>query len=142
MTIRKESRSMIERLRAVLIAVRDIEEASRRYASFLNLIPSNEIADEEGVRICSFNLGDVMLALISPLESNKPLIRFLEQKGEGLFGISLEADSAEQEIERIELLGIEFATPLQTVTRTGEKYVWTRPRSLYGTAFEIAEFPK
>jgi len=140
--VQDKENTMIKKIREIVIAVEDIEAAAKRYSQVFGLEPAIETIEEEGMKACSFSLGETGLYLISPERHDSPVDKFLKNKGEGIFGISLEVTNIEKDAREYEERGLEFSyREPKIIERTGERYLWTRPKSMHGVAFEIAQFP-
>jgi len=133
---------VIKRIREIVIAVSDLDKAVERYSKVFHLQPAIEVFEEEDIKACSFTLGETDLYLISPLKPDTAVDKFINERGAGVFGISIEVTDIERDLAELETGGVEvsFREP-RVVARTGERYVWTRPRSMHGVAFEFAQFP-
>ena len=70
----------------VVIVVRDIEKASKSYSELLGIsFWDAGVREDFGVRaMVSWDGG---IELISPTDANSEAARFLEKRGEGLFGV-------------------------------------------------------
>jgi len=132
---------MIKRLRCVLIAVRDLDEAVERFASILNIKPRLAEFQGEGIKAAFFPLGDSAIELISPMRPDVPLEKFLSSRGEGLFGISLEVANIEESIKTLEAKQVRLLAKEPSVDELGYRYVYSHPRSLCGVEIEFTEPP-
>lgn len=97
---RSKQPNTAKRLASVWIAVRDAEEAVKRYQriGLIRTIKTDiPIMQATGIVL---NAGSGSILLVSPVESKGPILRFLMQRGEGVIGASFEvADlSAGQEV--------------------------------------------
>ena len=132
---------MIKKLRCVLIAVRDFEEAVARFGGVLGVKPKIVEFQGEGIKSAVFPVGDSAIELISPSKPGIPVDRFLNSRGEGLFGISLEVDNIEESMrdlaaKEVRLLGQEPSTD-----ELGYRYVYSHPKSLHGVEVEFTQPP-
>ena len=82
-----------KRLASVWIAVREVDEAVKRYER-IGLGPTKRtdipLMSAKGVVL---NAGRGSILLLSPIESKGPVLRFLMQRGEGVIGTSIEVAS-------------------------------------------------
>jgi catechol 2,3-dioxygenase-like lactoylglutathione lyase family enzyme len=90
---KKKHANTAKRLASALIAVRDIDEAVKRYER-IGLTPTKRtdipIMNARGAVL---NAGQGSILLLSPIESKGPILRFLMQRGEGVIGASIEVAS-------------------------------------------------
>jgi methylmalonyl-CoA epimerase len=125
----------------VLIAVRNFDDAVDRFSTVLGTKPRLATFQAEGVRSAFFPLGDSGLELISPLKPDIPLERFLNSRGEGLFGVSLEVDNIEESIKSLEANQVRLLAQEPSVDELGYRYVYSHPKSLHGVEIEFTEPP-
>ena len=132
---------MIEKLRCVLIAVSNFDEAVARYTSVLDVKPRLAQFPGEGIQVAFFPLGDSAIELISPTRPETPLGGFLSSRGEGVFGISLEVADIEKSIKDLEAKDVRLLAREPTVDEMGYRYVYSHPKSLHGVEIEFTQPP-
>jgi methylmalonyl-CoA/ethylmalonyl-CoA epimerase len=93
---------MVEELDHVAIAVRDLEEWTRRFevllgrpVSFRGSIP------EDHVLTAQFHLGETKLELIAPSADQGAVARRLRDAGEGVYLIAVRVDDLEATLARL-----------------------------------------
>lgn len=91
------------------IVVSDMNEALRRYGGVWGLEPSirTEVRDQQ-VEIAFLPVGDTQLELISPLDADSGVARFLERHGESLHHIGIAVDDIRAELQTLSESGIEL----------------------------------
>lgn len=98
---------MLKSINHIGIAVRDLEtsiETFRRIFCFDDI--HRETVTDQGVKVASFKIGDVLIELTEPLGDNSPIAKFLEKKGEGIHHIAFSSDDIGADLERLAGSGI------------------------------------
>ncbi|MBF0586711.1 methylmalonyl-CoA epimerase [Prosthecochloris sp. N3] len=94
---------MIKSIDHIAIAVSDLDKAVERYTALIGTTPDAARIEEvpsEHVRVAFLSIGGTKIELLEPLNSDGPIARFLEKKGEGLHHIALETEDLEEETRR------------------------------------------
>jgi len=137
---------MLERLHAAVVAVRDVDSATRMYSEMFGLkATSPEVLTELGVKRTVFPLGDkTFLELTEPLPSNTAMARFLDNKGEGLYLISFEVSNLDKHLEQLKAKGVEVAVPdgpPSSFRLLGEPHriAFVHPRFTRGVLIDLVE---
>ncbi|NLH99292.1 MAG: VOC family protein [Chthonomonadales bacterium] len=112
------------RLAQVALVVRDIEEASRRWAALLGVPVPNVITTAPGLEVAQtykgkpsdaraklafFQLGPVQLELIEPLGGDSTWQEALDRKGEGFHHIAFWVEGMQQSVDYLREHGIPMA---------------------------------
>lgn len=130
---------MIEKIRAILIAVRDFDAAAERYATVLGLKPKIIIYEGEGIKVASFSIGESEIELISPLKTGIPIDKFINTRGEGVFAISLQVTDIDNDMKELTERGLRFLTEEPLIDELGTRYAYTHPKSMHGVEFELSQ---
>lgn len=100
---------MISNIDHIAIAVHDLEKALAQF-SVLTGASDEQIRIEEvpseKVRVAFITIGNSRIELIESMETESPIAKFLEKRGEGLHHIALETTDLEAETTRTEQAGI------------------------------------
>ena len=130
---------MIKGIYGINIAVKDLNEAVKRYESAFG-VKSEPMSARDfafpGLTGAKLNIGGTFLTLISSTQENTSVANFLSKKGEGVFLISVKVDDIEQDVEVLKERGLLFA--LKETSR-GEfgKVNFVHPKSMHGVQLEI-----
>ena len=83
---------MFTRIRAIHVAVKDVEEAAKLYTDSFGLkVSKSETLPELGIRNALLPIGDAVIELIEPLDPQQgPVTKFLQSRGEGVYMIALD----------------------------------------------------
>ena len=131
---------MINKIRAIHIAVNNVDEATREYSENLGLQVSRSGAmPEMGIKNALLPVGDAILELIEPLDPQQgPLARFLQNRGEGVYMIALEVDNLDSAIEELGAKGVRLIDA-DTESRGRGGPVFIHPKSTHGVLIELIE---
>lgn len=96
---------MVRRINRVLVAVRDLDEGCGTFQRALGLARGRRTeVSEVGAITEALPIGDAWVQLLQPVEDG-PVARFLEQHGQGIYGIGLEVASLADSRLRVEQCG-------------------------------------
>lgn len=80
-------------LRSVVVAVRDLEEAAERYAALFGVAQPAAVADAAlGAQTVTFDVGPHQVVLAYPSDPASPLVRRIQQQGDGPWQVVLAAE--------------------------------------------------
>ena len=125
------------------IAVRSLEQATKKYQEYLGLeAKAFDQVDEQGVRVAMIPIGDTNIELLEPTSSESPIEKFLSKKGEGIHHIALRVDNIEESLEKMKAAGAKLIdeSPRQGAHNTLVAFV--HPSSTNGVLLELVEYAK
>jgi len=96
---------MLKRIHHIDFLVRDMEQAIAQYTRIFGVEIENRVKIQ-GVDLAYFHIGDVLIALISPVDPRSPLAKQLDEKGEGLMHMGCEVDSLETAVQAMKAKGV------------------------------------
>jgi methylmalonyl-CoA/ethylmalonyl-CoA epimerase len=73
---------MLKRIHHIDFLVRDMDQAIAQYTRIFGVQVENRVK-VQGVELTYFHIGDVLIALISPIDSHSPLRNNSTRKGRG-----------------------------------------------------------
>ncbi len=127
----------------VAIAVNNLEEAAKFYQNVMGLkLTGVEVVTAQKTKVGFFKIGEVNIELVQPSEPDSPLVKFLENKGQGIHHLCFEVDDVEAEVKAFLEKG---ATMVDQKPRPGAhhtKVAFIHPKSSSGVLIELNEFPK
>jgi methylmalonyl-CoA/ethylmalonyl-CoA epimerase len=123
------------------IAVRDLEEALRRWAALFGAERSPiEEVPERGVRLAHLRFAKgPEIELIAPLGDASPVSKFLESRGEGIQHFTLEVDDIETAMRELSRAGLQFVSAEPQAGAGGVLIAFVHPQSLNGVLVEIQQ---
>src|SRR4051812_17251313 len=97
---------MVNKIEHIGIAVKNIEESNILFEKLLG-VPSykSEEVVSEGVLTSFFQTGTNKIELLTATNSESPIAKFLEKKGEGIHHIAFDVDDIAAETERLKKEG-------------------------------------
>ena len=134
----------MKRMDHVGIAVNNIEDALKLYVDMLNLTPWDrgivEIADK-GLKVVLLPIGENNIELLQPTNPENREARFLRERGEGLFHITIETDNFDTDVKTLKEKG--FAVEEEVTTGLFHGYMlrlaWLPPEDTQGVWIELVD---
>jgi len=134
---------MIKRFFGINIAVNDLDEAVKRYSAVFG--PATYTDPEEfafpGLKGATVKVGDVAINLIASEQPDTSIARFLERRGEGVFLVSVQVDSAAETMQQLKPQGVQFVSeePLPFGKDKKGRVAFAHPRSMHGVQWEFIQ---
>jgi methylmalonyl-CoA epimerase len=102
----------LKRLDHVVVAVRELDETARAWEHNLGLKaePVSQPAGSE-VRLASLPAGNAFLQLAQPLTAGHTLAGFIDERGEGMFSLSIEVDDLEAAVAELRGRSVHVSDP-------------------------------
>src|SRR5579871_1774205 len=90
----------MEKLEHIGIAVKNLDESNKLFAKLLGSqhYKIEEVASE-GVRTSFFELNGVKIELLEATNSESPIAKFIEKRGEGIHHLAFEVDNIDSSIQ-------------------------------------------
>jgi len=130
---------IVRRIDHIGIAVLNLDDAMELYDSLLGLKASLvETVEHEGVRAALLPWGDGQLELLESIDSDGPVGKFLERRGEGVHHVCFEVDNVDSEIEELKKKGIQLTRDEARPGLVGMA-TFVHPRSARGVLVEIVQ---
>lgn len=99
---------MIKGISHLGIAVKDMDKARDYYRTVFGLESREPIVGAGGtVKASLIDLDNVVLELLSPIGTDVPVAKFIQNRGEGIQHVCYEVDDIKREIERFKAINIE-----------------------------------
>ncbi len=129
----------INKIDHICIAVKDLEEAKRRWAPLLGKDePDESYVDEpEKIRVARYYLGEVGFELMESTSPDGDVARFVERRGEGVMLISLNVDNTRAAITELTDAGYPFIGGARPF-RQGE-FAFVHPKGTNGVLLEYID---
>ena len=131
---------MFSKIRAIHIAVSNVEEAAKQYSDSFGLqVSQSGTLPDLGIKNALLPIGDAILELIEPLDSEEgPVARFLKSRGEGVYMIALEVQNLDAAIQSFREKGVRLISD-DPQSRTQGSPVFIHPQSTRGVLIELVQ---
>lgn len=129
----------INRVAHIAIAVRDLDEGKRTFASVFGLEPSLEQDHAEyDVRMAMYDMGNAELELMQGPATTPFVGRWLAG-GDGLFHVCLEVDDLEAAVAELRGRGVKLLTDMPLQGHSGAPIAFLDPDCTGNVLFELVQ---
>ena len=133
---------MFEKISHIGIAVKDIEASSALFQALFGKRPDRaEDLPEHKVRTAMFTVGESAIELTEALDSESPIARFIEKRGEGVHHVSFVVDDIDAELVRLKAAGFQLIDERPRPGADGHRVAFLHPKSTNGVLIEISQKP-
>jgi len=130
------------RIDHVAIAVKDLDDALAFYREALGLeVTGRREVPAEGVEIAFLPTDDTEIELISPLDPENSIGRFLEKRGEGIHHLCVGVEDIEAAVAQLQDEGARVLSEIKSHA-DGTRYVFIHPKSTHGVLMELYQKPE
>lgn len=98
-----------------------------------------ETVQEQGVYAVLLRVGDTHVELISPIESDGSVARFLDRHGAGLHHVAYRTRDIENELQRLVAAGIRLIDDEPRIGLRGSRVAFVHPKSMDGVLTELVQ---
>lgn len=126
---------MFNKIHHIVIAVADLDAASSLYGKTFGL-KAQTLADmpTEGLRRIRFDVGNAFVDIAQPTNETGELGKFVKDKGEGIYLISVQVDDLAKTVKELRAKGAEV---VGDAVRGGR--VLVSPKTTHGALIELTE---
>ena len=131
---------MIRKFDHVGLVVRNTEETAALLSKLFGFqTAETRVEQAAGFKSTLMSQSDLTFELIEPVGPEGMIQRFVEKRGEGLHHISIQVSDLDEEVKRLQALGVLFSSekPMQVTETT--KVIFIHPRSTNGLLIELTE---
>ena len=123
------------------IAVNELEEAISLYRDVLGLkLEGVHVVEEQKVRVAFFSTGgETRIELLEPTESESPVAKFIERRGEGVHHIALKVRNINAVLEELRGKGLKLVDEKPRIGVGGAKIAFIHPKSTRNVLLELCE---
>lgn len=122
------------------VAVEDLDESIALYRDRLGMREQHrETVEEFGVEAALLEIGDAHVELLTPIQPDSAVARFLEKNGPGMHHVAYRTADIDAELERMNKAGVRM---IDEQARTGireSRVAFVHPKSTGGVLTEIVE---
>lgn len=98
-----------------------------------------ESVQREGVTTSFYELGESKIELLEAANSDSPIAKFLDKRGEGIHHIAFGVENIEAEIERLKKEGFQFISEEPKDGADNKLVVFLHPKSTNGILVELCQ---
>lgn len=121
------------------VAVKNLDEAIALYRDVLGFqLDGVYVLAERKVRVAFFSTGgETRIELLEPLDSESPIAKFLENRGEGIHHFAVEVKDIEGVLEKLKRKGVALVDDKPRIGAEGRKGAFVHPKSTHGVLLEL-----
>jgi len=126
------------------VAVKSLDEAVKVYRDVLGFeLKGVHVLKERKVKVAFLSTGnDAQIELLEPLESDSPVAKFLEARGEGIHHIAMKVDDIGAVLTQLKQKGVILVDEKPRDGAEGKKIAFVNPKSTKGVLLELVQLPK
>ncbi len=131
---------LVYNLDHVGIAVKDLDASIDSYRDRYGVEPAHrEIVESQGVEEALLPVGGSFVQLLTPLDPNSPVGRFLDRRGEGMHHLAYAVLDIEEALKHLRSTGAKLIDETPRTGGRGAKIAFVHPADLAGTLIELVE---
>jgi methylmalonyl-CoA/ethylmalonyl-CoA epimerase len=120
------------------VAVADLDEAVETYARlFGGTLEHRSRVEEQGVEAASIRVGESLVELLSALEEDTPVGRFLAAHGPGMHHVAYEVSDLRAVLAELAAAGAELIDAEPRQGMFGLEVAFVHPHSVHGVLSEV-----
>ena len=125
------------RIDHVAVVVKDLEAAVATYQHNFELEKAGggEVPSL-GIHNAFLQIGGARIELMTPTSATGPVAEFLEQRGEGIYLLSLEVEDLDEAVARLQDTGARVRV---VEGSTGRRLAFVSPKSTHGVLLQLLE---
>ncbi len=129
-----------EKIDHVAVAVKDVDAAVKTFTANFGL-PTERAGEEAALQIkrVFLAIGDAWLELFQPTSEENPATKFIAERGEGMYTLSLEVENLDAAAQRLAKSSIQMK--VQSVPN-GPRLGFISPKSTHGVLLQLIEHSK
>jgi len=128
------------KLHHIAIAVGSLAEACPVFEELLGKPPdSEEVVEEQKVRVAMFQVGDSRLELLEATSEDSPLARSLSKRGQGLHHVALAVNDLAGTLRKLESSGVRLIDREPRCGAGNEQVAFLHPAGTAGVLIELVE---
>lgn len=125
------------RIDHVAVVVKDLDAAVATYQHNFELEKAGGGAVASlGIANAFLQIGDARIELMTPTSATGPVAEFLEQRGEGMYLLSLEVEDLDEAVAHLQGTG---ARVRLAEGSTGQRLAFVSPKSTHGVLLQLLE---
>lgn len=131
---------MIKKISHIAIVVPELESAMGFWVEALGLdLEHIEHVADQGVDVAFLPVGESDIELLTPVDNESGVARYLEKHGPGMHHICFEVDDLEETLARLKDADIPLINEEPTIGTGGKKIAFIHPKGTNGVLVELYE---
>ena len=124
----------------IAIAVKNLDESIKFYEDIFALkCYAIEKIENQKVTTAFFQIGDTKIELLESTDTDGPVAKFIEKKGEGIHHIAFAVKNIEEKLEEIESKGIKLIDSKPRKGAENLEIAFLHPKYTHGVLIELCE---
>ncbi|MCX8031349.1 MAG: methylmalonyl-CoA epimerase [Thermodesulfovibrionales bacterium] len=125
------------------VAVKNSDEGIKFFSNLLGLkFEGQEVVAEQKVKTTFLPVGDTEVELLEATESDSPVAKFIEKRGEGIHHIAFVVDDIEAALKELQDAGIGLIDTKPRIGAGNKKIAFLHPKHTFGILVELCEAKK
>lgn len=130
----------MKKIEHIGIAVKDLEVSNKVFAALFGQEHyKTEEVESEHVITSFFESGPNKIELLQATDSNSPIAKFIEKRGEGIHHIAFAVDDIETEIKRLKNEGFMLINDIPKKGADNKLVAFLHPKSTNGILIELCQ---
>jgi len=130
----------MDKIEHIGIAVKDLEKSNELFAALFGK-PHYKVEEvkSEGVKTSFFDVGPNKIELLEATNSESPIAKFIEKKGEGIHHIAFAVTDIKAEISRLKSEGFIVLNKEPKLGADNKLVAFLHPKSTNGVLIELCQ---
>ena len=134
------SQSVLTEIDHVAIAVRDLEGAIAYYRDTYGVdVDHREVVESDGVEEALLKVADSYVQLLTPINDESPVAKYLEKRGDGIHHVAYRVASCADALARVKAEGHRVIDEAPRPGSRGTTVAFIHPKTAFGTLIELVE---
>jgi len=120
---------MIVRIDHIGVAVNSIEDAVKLYSDAFGLkVGEIETVEEQKVKVAMIPIGESRIELLEPSDSEGPIAKYIEKRGEGMHHLALEVSDIQGMLKVLKEKGVPLIDMEPRIGAGGARVAFLHPK--------------
>jgi catechol 2,3-dioxygenase-like lactoylglutathione lyase family enzyme len=132
----------LKKIDHVIIATSDLEDALAKWEHSVSLKPDASLDQPlgAGFKVARLPIGESFLELVQPVEEKGRFYEQFQERGEGMFSVSLEVDDLDEAVEFLRSKGAKVSDPEPSIW-PGARLARINHNSTHGVSIQLIQRP-
>jgi methylmalonyl-CoA/ethylmalonyl-CoA epimerase len=126
-------------LHHIAVVVADLDRAAANYGALGFDGAERTLVASQGVEVITFPAGPGWVELISPIDPESAIARYMAKRGEGLHHVAFRVDDIERELARFAASGVRLIDQAPRPGVHGWRVAFIHPESCNGVLTELVQ---